>query len=167
MAMRMAVMALRKAAEARMNTSRARWLSVSSLSRSLRELLGGGLPMLPAPLASGRSGRSVIVARVRVVARARPRPSGHAIASHASQICESLPGLRWRRIIRQFVLAGIRALDFEFVKQERWADHGGGDSASAIADQRIVADRNQIAAQSARVEFVENRAAHQLFVTIG
>src|SRR5256885_52908 len=142
MAMRMAVMALRKAAEARMNTSRARWLSVSSLSRSLRELLGGGLPILPAPLASGRSGRSVIVALVRVAARAQAKPFGHATASHASQIRESLPGLRWRWIIRQFVLAGIRALDLELVKQERRADHGGGDSARAIADQRIVADGN-------------------------
>src|SRR5262249_6778407 len=72
-----------------------------------------------------------------------------------------------RRIVRELVFAGVGALDFEFVEEQRGCDDSGGDAAGAVADQRVVPDSDQVAAESAHIQFVEDGAADALFVTIG
>src|SRR6266849_523776 len=152
MAMRMAVMALRKAAEARMKTSSAIWPSSSRRLRKFRERSGSGASMGSNEILGG----SVIVEKSKAPAKVRGRYNWRSFFLQ-----------RWWRIVGEFVFAGVGALDFELVEEQRRADHGGGDSAGAIADLRIVADGNEVAAQSANVEFAEDGAAHELFVGVG
>src|ERR1700682_6842284 len=72
-----------------------------------------------------------------------------------------------RRIVGQLVFAGIGALDFELVEKQRRANDRCSDSPGSVADQRVVADSNQVAAQRADIELVENGATNQLFVSVG
>src|SRR5208282_646153 len=75
--------------------------------------------------------------------------------------------LEWRsRVVRQLVLAGVRAFDFEFVEEQRRANDGRGHSPAAIADERVIADSDEIAAQSADIELAEHGATNQLLMPI-
>src|SRR6266852_1805847 len=161
MAMRMAVMALRKAAEARMKTRRAIWPSSSRRLRKFREVRGSGASTGSRML----SGGSVIEMSVT---------SCQAGAQRAAplRLFARLPWLRSfflqgrRRVIGELVLAGVGALDFEFIEEQRRADDGGGDAAGTIADQGVVADGDEVAAESADVELAEDSAADELFVAV-
>src|SRR5580704_11796128 len=118
MAMRMAVMALRNAAAARMKTSSAIRLTHSRRSLSVIRI--------------GRS--EVFVCGGSVKPQARER-KGFLL-------------FQWRRrIFRQLVFAGVRALHLEFVEQQRRADNSRGHTAAAIADERIVTDGDKVASQ--------------------
>src|SRR6476646_365620 len=107
--MRIAVMALQNAADARMNTSRAIRLAHSSLS-------------------------------LRVIGVGRSEVSVSSVEPQARRREVFLLVQRRSRIVRQLVFAGVRALDFQFVEEQGWADHGCWHAASAVADQRVVAD---------------------------
>src|SRR6267143_6794816 len=60
---------------------------------------------------------------------------------------------RWRWIIRQLVLAGVRPLHFQLIEEQRRADNRRRRAADPIAHQRIVADRDQVAPYRPDVEF--------------
>src|SRR5260370_28902987 len=132
MAMRIAVMALRNAAEARMKTRRAIWPSSSRRLRKLREVEGSGASTGSRML----SGGSVIEMSVT---------SCQAGAQRAAplRLFARLPWLRSfslqgrRRGIGEFVLAGVGALDFEFIEEQRRPDDGGADRAGAMADDGV------------------------------
>src|SRR5882672_3531101 len=125
MAMRMAVMALRKAADARMNRRKVIRVSHSSLSRSVMEETVYRL-QLQTPL-----------------------------------FCE------WRgRIVRELVFAGVGAFHLQLAEKQRWTDDRGGRAAAAVAHERIVADGDQVIADRANVQLVEDRAAYQFFVAV-
>jgi len=51
-------------------------------------------------------------------------------------------------------------------KSSRRADDRGGRTAGAVAHQRIVANGNQVIANRANVQLVEDRAADQFFVAV-
>src|SRR5438093_9784715 len=106
MAMRIAVIAERKAADARIKTSSATRESHSMRSRNVTVVSGPFRGQL-------------------------------------------FLGQRRSRILRQFVFAGISALHFQFVEEQRRADNGSGYTAHAVIHQGIVADGDQTAAQRA------------------
>src|SRR5580698_3725435 len=108
MAMRIAVMALRNAAAARMNTSSAIRLTHSSRSLSVMKV--------------GRSQVSSFFFKCKT-------------ASAAPEILLA-PGLllqRRSRIVWQLVLAGVRALHFQFIEEQRRANDSCGHAAAAVA----------------------------------
>src|SRR5579859_2930209 len=70
-------------------------------------------------------------------------------------------------IVGKFVFAGVGALYFQFVEEERGADDAGCDAAGAVADLRVIADGDEVAAQGADIEFAEDGAADELFVAVG
>src|SRR4029077_7056771 len=158
--------ALRNAAEARIKTSSA--IRPSS-SRRLRKFREGscsgasrGLRAVSGASFIGAAGETRNKHRAKV-GRSLLRP--HSCLRQVLWV-GSLFLERRRRIIRQLVLAGVGALYFELVEEQRGADNGGGDAAGAVADLRIVADSDQIAAQSADVKLTEDGAADELLVAI-
>src|SRR5580693_2248909 len=133
MAIRMAVMALRNAAAARMNTSSA--IRLTHSSRSLRVMK------------VGRSQLSRFFFKCKT----------------GSEAPETLftPRLllQWRRrIVRQLVLTGVRAFHFQLIEKQRRANDSCGHAADAVADERVVADGDEIAPQGADIKFIEHRA---------
>src|SRR5208282_6207477 len=104
MAMRIAVIALRNAAAARMNTSSA--IRLTHSRRSLRVI---------------RVDRSQ-------VPRSRFRPKTASAAEKEFLFFE------WRSgIVRQLVFARVRALYFEFVEEQRRGNDGRRHAAAAVA----------------------------------
>ena len=73
---------------------------------------------------------------------------------------------RRRRILRQLVLALVRALHLQFIEQQRRSNHRGRQPACPVAHQRIVSRCAQIAAQRAHIQFAEHRPAHQFFMPV-
>src|SRR6267143_1534872 len=111
MAMRMAVMALRNAAEARRDRREEKAPEFNTegtevAQRAPRRALGC------APTIARFSGFAAVISLLQ----------------------------RRGRVVGEFVLAGVGALYFELVEEERRADDRCGDASGAIADQRIVAD---------------------------
>src|SRR5580693_3316092 len=141
MAMRMAVMALRNAAAARMNTSSA--IRLTHSRRSLRVM---------------KVGRSQVLSFCSKCKTARTAPETLFIRGLL---------LQWRsRIVRQLVLAGVRALHFQLIKEQRRTNDSCGHAADAVADERVVADGDEIAPQGAHVELIEHGAADQFLMAI-
>src|SRR5260370_13670517 len=138
MAMRMAVIALRNAAAARMNTSSA--IRLTQSSRSLRVI----------ELASRR-------AWLGSTSSVKP-PELHRKAFLLLK--------RRSRILRQLVLTGVRALNFEFVEEQRRANYGCWNATAAVADERVVAHGDEIAPQRTDIKLIENSAADQFLVAI-
>src|SRR5580692_7224005 len=141
MAMRMAVMALRNAAAARMNTSSA--IRLTHSSRSLRVM---------------KVGRSQVSSFCSKCKTAPPAPE-----------TPFTPGLllQWRSgIVRQLVFAGVCALHFKFIEEQRRANDSCGHAADAVADERVIADGDKIAPQGAHIELIEHSAADQFLVAI-
>ncbi len=73
---------------------------------------------------------------------------------------------RRRGIIRQLILRVVGAFHFQFVEQHRRTYDRGEGNGGPVADQRVVPGGREIAAQSARIEFIENRAPDHFFVAI-
>src|SRR5260370_21741541 len=161
MAMRIAVIALRNAAEARMKTRRAIWPSSSRRLRKFREVRGSGASTGSRML----SGGSVIEMSVTSCQAGAQRAAPLRLLARLPWLRSFLLQRR-RRVIGELVLAGVGALDFEFIEEQRRADDGGGDAAGTIADQGVVADGDEVAAGSADVEFAEDSAADELFVAV-
>ena len=53
---------------------------------------------------------------------------------------------RWGRILRQFILAGVGALDLQLVEEERRRDDGRGQASGTVGDERVVAECGQVVA---------------------
>src|SRR5258708_12909995 len=73
---------------------------------------------------------------------------------------------RRRGIIRQLILRVVGAFHFQFVEQHRRTYDRGEGNGGPVADQRVVPGGREIAAQSTRIEFIENRAPDHFFVAI-
>src|SRR5277367_4782649 len=136
-AIRIAVIALRNAAAARINTSSAIRLTHSSRSRR------------------------VIRVNPSQVPRSRFRPKT------ASAVEEKFLLFEWRSgILRQLVFAHVRALHFKLIEEQRRGNNRCRHAAASVAYQRIVPDGDEVAPQRANVELAEHRAAHQLLMPI-
>src|SRR5713101_371253 len=109
--MRIAVIALRNAADARMNTSSVMRLSHSSLSRSVMGGIVGTLHF------TNKLAESFCQA---------PRP--HSQGTSPLSLVKGR-----RRIVWQFVLARVRALHFQLVEKQRRADDRGWHAAQPVA----------------------------------
>src|SRR6267378_2127067 len=73
---------------------------------------------------------------------------------------------RWRRILRKFLLSGLRPLDLEFVEQKRRAGYTEPDRLRAILDRRRGSGGDEIAAQRTYIEISEDAAANQFFMPV-
>ena len=69
-------------------------------------------------------------------------------------------------VLRELGVFCIRAFYFEFIEKHRGADDARWDWPLAVADERIVANGDEIAAEGAHVEFAEDRAANEFFVAV-
>src|SRR5712692_2074318 len=134
-------MALRNAADVRMNTSSTMRPSHSSLSRSVIEEIVGGQQSTVYSQQEDGSGAEPIFAHPN---RQSPAPGFLGCQSSVTDHQSLLQ--RWWRIIRQLVLARVRALHFELVKKQRRADDCRRNSAGPVAHERVIAGRDQIAA---------------------
>src|SRR5499427_11005540 len=163
----MAVIALKNAADARMNTRNAIRLNHSTRSRSVistslkpsassRELLFRE-PAIAAFLA-------VIPNQVRDSCFVWANPSFEK--AHRGYPAAPLLLQRRRRILRQFLLRCVCALHFQLVKQDRRRNNGLRQRAHAVADQRVVAERNHVIPQGPYVQLVEHGSTHEFFMPI-
>src|SRR5580704_7528115 len=136
--MRMAVIALRNAADVRINIKSAVWPSASSLSRKGDMAKNQNDTDRTASLRIRRipvKGWLLLYRRLRLQRR--------------------------RRVVRQLVFTRVGALDFQLVEEQRRSDHRRRDSALSIAHQRIVADRHQVAPQRPHIQLIEHGTARQ------
>src|SRR5215469_10390605 len=144
----MAVIALKNAADARMNTRNAIRLNHSTRSRRV----------ISTSLKPSANSRELLFREPAIA----PVPGRHSESSEEFLFCLGKPFLRkgtsWlpcgplllqrgRRILRQFLLRCVCALHFQLVKQDRRRNNGLRQRAHAVADQRVVAERNHIIPQ--------------------